>query len=148
MQVYLIEALLKFSCFSLVPEYEISNPTYHQDDGKSYFHSNEFSRKRRSAEDGGDENEHQTRFGFGIKAFGRNFDMSLTLNKHLLAPNFKVEIHRKNGTELSKKSIQNCHYTGKVRGGSGSAAVSNCNGLVSQSLSFLLILLLYCKFIW
>lgn len=108
-----------------VPDYAVSAPIYRKS-------RNGFSRRRRSAEN--EEGGHA--IGFGINAFGRTFNLSLSHNKNLLAPNFKVEILRKNGTEVSKKSFQHCHYTGTVSQG-GSAAVSNCGGLVRCNICFL-----------
>lgn len=102
-----------------VPEYEISSPTYHN------FKSR-YSRWKRSSEVLKEKHE----FGLGINAFGRAFNFSMSHNKHLLAPNFKIEILRQNGTDVSKRSIENCHhYTGSVHQG-GLAAFSNCGGLV------------------
>ena len=107
-----------FLLSSTVPEYDISTPTFHKSQKR-------FSRWRRASEN----LEQRDKFGLGINAFGRTFNLSLSHNKNLLAPNFKVEILRQNGTDISKKSYENCHYTGVVHQG-GSAAVSNCGGLV------------------
>lgn len=103
--------------YAEVPEYDISTPTFHKSQKR-------FSRWRRASEN----LEQRDKFGLGINAFGRTFNLSLSHNKNLLAPNFKVEILRQNGTDISKKSYENCHYTGVVHQG-GSAAVSNCGGL-------------------
>ena len=114
-----------------VPEYEISSPTYHNFQPR-------YSRWRRSSENLKEKHE----FGLGINAFRRAFNLSLSHNKHLLAPSFKIEILRQNGTDVSKKSVENCHhYTGSVHQG-GSAAISHCGGLVCAFRWFL------CWFRW
>ena len=117
-----------------VPDYEISSPTYHKSQRR-------FSRWRRSSD--GLEEKHE--LGLGINAFGRAFNLSLSHNKNLLAPNFKIEILRQRGTEVSKRSVENCHYTGVVHQG-GSAAISNCGGLVWFYLP-LFVYLFVCLFV-
>nr|XP_012563452.1 unnamed protein product [Hydra vulgaris] len=67
-------------------------------------------------------------FTFGISAYDIDFKFNLSLNKHLLGPNFKIEIKGKNGT--IEKKAKNCYYSGKVNGNDESVAgISTCNGL-------------------
>ena len=68
-------------------------------------------------------------FTFGISAFDIDFKFNLSLNKHLLGPNFKIEIKGKNGTV--EKNAKNCYYSGKVNGHEESVVgLSTCKGLV------------------
>ncbi|XP_065067919.1 A disintegrin and metalloproteinase with thrombospondin motifs 6-like [Rhopilema esculentum] len=108
---------------SEVPRYTVTSPSFISNG--LYSSKSTFARKRRAAEG---ESE-QKSFGLGLNAFGRTFNLSLSPNKDLFAPNFKIEILRRNGTEVSKKSFEHCHFTGKVNGESGSAAISACGGL-------------------
>ncbi len=116
-----------------VPGYDVSYPTIHENKHSSVI--NEFKRSRRSVDE--DADGKPLDFGFGVHAFGRSFNLALSLNKGLLAPKFKLEVVRKNGTEQVHKPPTNCHYVGKVKGGNGSAAVSNCDGLVRINFIYL-----------
>ena len=107
-----------------VPHYTVTSPNFMSNG--LYSSESTFARKRRTTE----RENGQKSFGLGVNAFGRTFNLSLSPNKDLFAPNFKIEILRRNGTEVSKKSFEHCHFTGKVNGESGSAAVSACGGLV------------------
>ena len=102
---------------------------YSSDKKSSYFRSKYLSRERRHTTES---KENPVKFDFSISAFGRDFHFNLSLNKDLIAPNFKLEIVGKNGTVKSNKQLKNCHYIGSVQGKKQSAAaVSNCDGLVS-----------------
>eukprot|EP00794_Sanderia_malayensis_P015619 gene15619-17196_t len=102
--------------------YDITYPSY-----STSIRQSELKRIRRSDERVSDRSLIDS--GFGLNAFGRSFNFSLSLNKNLLAPNFKLETVRENGTLETKTLPHNCHYIGKVDGGYGSAAFSNCDGL-------------------
>ena len=54
----------------------------------------------------------------------------MSLNDKLLAPNFKIETRRKNGSFV-KRNVENCYYNGHLVGHPSSVgAVSACKGLV------------------
>ena len=54
----------------------------------------------------------------------------MSLNDKLLAPNFKIETRRKNGSFV-KRNIEKCYYNGHLVGHPSSlGAVSACKGLV------------------
>ena len=54
----------------------------------------------------------------------------MSLNDKLLAPNFKIETRRKNGSFV-KRNTENCYYNGHLVGDPSSlGAVSACKGLV------------------
>ena len=71
---------------------------------------------------------------YKVAAFGDNLHLHLERNRRFLAPNFKVEVLGTAGTVVKRHTVENCYYTGTVRGRIRSnVALSNCDGLVSIS---------------
>lgn len=95
--------------------------------------SNGNSRKRRDIE-----SAYKEPVYFHLSAFGQNVHLNVTLNDELLSPNFVVEI-RGNQSSRFHFDIEHCHYTGQVVSAKGlgtRVALSNCDGLVSNGISF------------
>ena len=76
--------------------------------------------------------EDQPRYHFAVDAFGSKFTLSVTRNRYLAAPTFKVEKHTEDGERVIYKPRTNCFYSGHVQNSpSSTVAVSNCQGMVS-----------------
>ncbi|KAI4830957.1 hypothetical protein KUCAC02_002558 [Chaenocephalus aceratus] len=124
-----------------LPQYEVVHPT--RVDARGHFLSNFLSHhasrvQRRDASEGPagvDQVFYQLWHG------GHRLHFNLTLNPHLLAPGFLTE-RRYGGLEGAKihpPGSSQCHFLGDVWDetvGKGSAAISTCDGLVSNFKSF------------
>ena len=72
------------------------------------------------------------RIFYRFYVFGKEFHFDLTLNTHLLSPDFSVEYLDQNGVPETSGPVSNCYYVGESRKPHMStAAISNCYGLVS-----------------
>lgn len=72
---------------------------------------------------------------FKLSAYGKHFHLNLSLNTDLVSKHFTVEYWGKDGPQWKHDFLDNCHYTGYLRGqhGTSKVAISNCNGLVSAN---------------
>ncbi|KAK0046649.1 A disintegrin and metalloproteinase with thrombospondin motifs 6, partial [Biomphalaria pfeifferi] len=78
----------------------------------------------------GDEQKGRSSVFYKLSAYGREFHLNLTLNRHLLTKGFAVEYIGSNQRRRSSDELWDCHYTGvSVNGDASDAAISNCNGL-------------------
>ncbi|ETE69425.1 A disintegrin and metalloproteinase with thrombospondin motifs 6, partial [Ophiophagus hannah] len=68
---------------------------------------------------------------FKLSAYGKHFHLNLSLNTDLVSKHFTVEYWGKDGPQWKHDFLDNCHYTGYLRGqhGTSKVAISNCNGL-------------------
>lgn len=120
-----------------LPQYEVVHPT--RVDARGHFLSNFLSHharrvQRREASEGPADTD---RVFYQLWHGGHSLHFNLTLNPHLLAPGFLTErryggLH---GTQIRPAGSSRCYFLGEVRGeavGKGSAAISTCDGLVSN----------------
>ncbi|XP_032220130.2 A disintegrin and metalloproteinase with thrombospondin motifs 6 isoform X2 [Nematostella vectensis] len=110
-----------------VPEYDITSPVQISKDGKFIAHELSYQRirERRDFAD-----HHFDDIYYKLRAFGSDFHLNLVRNRRLLAPDFQVEVIGRDGRILKRHTMENCHFTGKVRSSTRSTvAMSNCQGL-------------------
>ena len=114
--------------FIAVPEYHVVHPIQVDEEGAFVSHELTFPRirMRRSAGEVDNEEVH-----YKVSAFGNDLHLHLKRNKRLLAPGFKVEVIGKRGRVIKRHTMENCHYTGRLKGRTRTTvAISNCLGLV------------------
>lgn len=83
---------------------------------------------------------------FKLSAYGKHFHLNLSLNTDLVSKHFTVEYWGKDGPQWKHDFLDNCHYTGYLRGqhGTSKVAISNCNGLVSANYILWIVNILNC----
>ena len=95
-----------------------------------------------------DETSPHERIFYKLSAYGIDFHLNLTRNNRLVSPSFLVQYWNKDGVARQHNDVEHCHYEGHIvnREGRSSVALSNCRGLVSETLSRSLIVLDTCVF--
>lgn len=71
---------------------------------------------------------------YNVRYRGNDFHMKLRPNEKLLGQNFTVERFKKGGSVERTKFIEHCYLVGETTVFNLSAAISDCDGLVSTSL--------------
>uniref|UniRef100_A0AAZ3Q6Y1 A disintegrin and metalloproteinase with thrombospondin motifs 6 n=1 Tax=Oncorhynchus tshawytscha TaxID=74940 RepID=A0AAZ3Q6Y1_ONCTS len=68
---------------------------------------------------------------YRLSAYGKHFNLNLTLNPQLVSKHFTVEYWGREGLEWRHDMVENCHYVGYLRDqySSTRVALSNCKGL-------------------
>eukprot|EP00062_Callorhinchus_milii_P007749 gi/632949712/ref/XP_007890315.1/ PREDICTED: A disintegrin and metalloproteinase with thrombospondin motifs 6-like [Callorhinchus milii] len=94
--------------------------------GKSHRHS-----RRRRSSDPAPHDPNESKLFYRLSAYGKHFQLNLTLNTNLISRHFIVEYWGKDGPEWKHEFIDNCHYVGYVQNeySTTKVALSNCNGL-------------------
>lgn len=120
-----------------LPHYEVVHPT--RVDARGHFLSNFLSHharhvQRREASEGP---AHLDRVFYQLWHGDRSLHFNLTLNPHLLAPGFLTERRYGGleGAQVHPAGSSQCHFLGEVWDEAtvkGSAAISTCDGLVSN----------------
>lgn len=120
-----------------LPHYEVVHPT--RVDARGHFLSNFLSHharrvQRREASEGP---AHLDRVFYQLWHGDRSLHFNLTLNPHLLAPGFLTERRYGGleGAQIHPAGSSQCHFLGEVWDEAtvkGSAAISTCDGLVSN----------------
>ncbi|XP_072310458.1 A disintegrin and metalloproteinase with thrombospondin motifs 6 isoform X2 [Eucyclogobius newberryi] len=72
-----------------------------------------------------------SRLFYSLSAYGKLFQLNLTLNPHLMSRHFTVEYWGKEGFEWQHNTVDNCHYVGFLQNqyNTSRVALSNCKGL-------------------
>ena len=68
---------------------------------------------------------------YNVRYHGKEYRMELHRNSELLGSNFTIERHKKDGTVERTKLMDHCYLVGEIAGLNLSAAISDCDGLVS-----------------
>lgn len=120
-----------------LPQYEVVHPT--RVDARGHFLSNFLSHharhvQRREASEGPADLD---RVFYQLRHGDRSLHFNLTLNAHLLAPGFLTERRHGGleGAQINSPGSSQCYFLGEVwdeATGKGSAAISTCDGLVSN----------------
>ncbi|KAK7895515.1 hypothetical protein WMY93_020840 [Mugilogobius chulae] len=73
----------------------------------------------------------ESRLFYSLFAYGKHFQLNLTLNPHLMSKHFTVEYWGKEGLEWQHNTVDNCHYVGFLQNqySTSRVALSNCKGL-------------------
>jgi hypothetical protein len=117
-----------------LPEYEIGYPTEISHNGRYVRHVTSHDHKRRMRRS---INRKDDPIYYNIKYRGANYDMKLKLNEQLLGSSFVVERHKKGGKVEKTSFAENCYLIGETTAYNLSAAISDCDGLVSDILIIL-----------
>uniref|UniRef100_A0AAV2ITM3 Peptidase M12B domain-containing protein n=1 Tax=Knipowitschia caucasica TaxID=637954 RepID=A0AAV2ITM3_KNICA len=73
----------------------------------------------------------ESRLFYSLSAYGKHFQLNLTLNPHFMSKQFTVEYWGKGGLEWRHNTVDNCHYVGFLQNqySTSRVALSNCKGL-------------------
>ncbi len=79
-------------------------------------------------------NHQSTEIFYKLSAYGKEFQLNLTLNSNFLSPDFLLEFWEDNDLDVNQNVRRRlCHYTGHVGSSNKSRViVSTCMGLVSR----------------
>ena len=117
----------------VVPDYDITHPVQVDENGEFLSHDSSHGNSRRKREIGSPIKEP---LFIKLSAFGQDYHINVTLNDQLFSPNFVIEV-RNNRTSRISFEVDNCHYVGQLMSTKGQAAkvaVSNCDGLVRETV--------------
>ena len=112
-------------------EYDIDYPTETTHNGRYIRHvssSDHGRRRRRSLQ------IHEGPVYYQVRYRGKKYHMRLKLNENLFGKNFTIERHKKGGRVEITNFIEHCYLIGETTLSNHSAAISDCDGLVSTNL--------------
>lgn len=111
-------------------EYEIDYPIETNHHGRYVRHvtSPDHARRRRRSL-----KEHEGPVYYNLRYQGESYKLKLKLNNELFGKDFVVERYKKGGRIERTKFTEHCYLIGETNGSNLSAAISDCDGLVSTS---------------